>query len=197
MAARLLLVAPALMRDALADRLLVADRRLAFLQRDAEAAGQPFADDAQMHFALPPQDDFVRVGVVHDRDRGILFHELVERLAELDVVLALLGRDRDREHGRIGLDFRNRRMRCLAGRQRVAGMGGIELTERHRFTGRGRGALLGRLSHQLEHAGHAAGFGFAGIERRAVADLAGQHARDRHLAAMGGVERLQHIGDGV
>ena len=31
---------------------------------------QPFDRDAQMHFALPPQDVFVGLGVVHDRERG-------------------------------------------------------------------------------------------------------------------------------
>ena len=117
-----------------------------------------------MHLALSPQNDFVGVGIVHDGDRRIFLDQLVERLAELDVVLALFRRDRDREHRRIGRDRCDRRMRRLAGGQRVTGLRMIELAERHGFAGRGGGAFFGRLSHQLEHAGDAAGFGLAGIE---------------------------------
>ena len=48
-------------------------------------------------------------------------------------------------------------MRLLAGRQRVAGLGVVELAERDGLAGRGRAALLGHLADQLEHAGDAAG----------------------------------------
>ena len=53
------------------------------------------------------------------------------------------------------------------------------------------------LAHQLEHAGNAAGFSLGRVEGGAVADLPGQHAGDGHLAAMRGVERLEHRGDGL
>ena len=70
------------------------------LDGDAEAVGQPLGRDPQVHLALPPEHDLVRLRVVHHRDRGIFLEQLVQRLAELDVVLALLGGDRDREHRR-------------------------------------------------------------------------------------------------
>ena len=44
-------------------------------------------------------------------------------------------------------------MRLLAGGERVAGLGMIELAERDGFAGRGGAALLGVLADQLEHAG--------------------------------------------
>ena len=50
---------------------------------------------------------------------------------------------------------------------------------------------------QLEHAGDAAGLALGRQEDRAVADLSVEHARDRHLAAVRGVQRLDHIGDRI
>ena len=84
-------------------------------------------------------------------------------------------------------------MRLLAGRQRVAGLGVFELGERDGFAGRGGAALLAGLAHQLEGAGNAAGLALGRRQRDAVADLAGQHADDRHLA-VSAVQRLQHVG---
>ena len=75
-------------------------------------------------------------GIVHDRDRRVLLEQLVQRLAELDVVLALLGGDRDRQHRRIGRDLGERRVRLLAGGEGVAGIGVVELAERDRLAGR-------------------------------------------------------------
>ena len=195
-AARLLLVAAAL-DDAFADGLAVADARLAPLDGDAEAVAQPLGGDAQVHFALAPQHHFVGFRIVLDGDRRIFLGELVQGLAELDVVLALLRRDGNGEHRRIGLDLGERGMGLLAGRERVAGLGLVELGEGDGLADRGRAALLGGLADELEHAGDAAGLVVTGQQRRAVAGLAGNHPRDRHLAAVGRVQRLQHIGDGV
>src|ERR1700720_586099 len=100
---------PAALDDALADGLAITDRRLTAFEHDAVAIAETFGRDAQMHLALAPQHDFVRFRIVHDDDRRIFLGQLVERLAELDVVLALLGRDRDREHRRIWLDLGHRR----------------------------------------------------------------------------------------
>ena len=141
----------------LLDGLAIADRRLVRHDGNAEAVGQPFGGDPQVHFALPPQHDLMRFGIVHHRDRGVLLEQPVQRLAELDVVLALLGGDRDREHRRIRGDLGQRRMRLLAGGERVAGIGVVELAERHGLAGLRRPALLAVLAEQLEHAGHAAG----------------------------------------
>ena len=108
---------------------------------DAEAIGQPLGRDPQMHLALPPHHHFVGLGIVHDGERGIFLEQLGQGLAELDVVLALLGGDRDGEHRRIGGDLGELRMRLLAGGQRVAGGGMVELAESHRLT-RLRGPAL-------------------------------------------------------
>ena len=153
--------------------------------------------DAQVHLALPPQHHFVRLRIVHDGDRGIFLGELVQRLAEFDVVLALLRRDRDRQHRRIGLDLGQGRMGLLAGGQRLAGLRLVELGEGDGFADLGRPALLAALADELENAGDAAGLVVAGHEGRAVAGLPGKHPHDRHLAAVRGVLRLEHIGDGV
>ena len=134
---------------------------------------------------------------MHDADRRILFQQLVERLAELDVVLALLSRDRHREHRRIGRGLGQRRMRLLGGGERVTGIGVIELAERDGLAGLRRPTLLVVLADELEHAGNAAGLALGRDEGGAVADRAVEHARDRHLAAVGGVQGLDHIGDWV
>ena len=195
-AARLLLVAPAL-HDRLLDGLAIADARAPPLDRDAETVGEPFGRDPQMHLALPPHDHLVGLRIVDDDERRVLLDELVEGKAELDVVLALFRRDRDGEHAGIRGDGRDGGVGLLARRQRVAGPGVIELAERDGFAGRSRPALLGHLSHHLGDAGHPAGLLGRRIERHAVADLAGQHPRHRELAAMGGVEGLEHIGDRI
>ena len=71
------------------------------------------------------------------------------------------------------------------------------LAKRDGLADSGRSALLGRLADELEHAGDAAGLVVRRQERGAVAGLAGEHPRDRHLAAVGRVLRLEHIGDRV
>ena len=94
-------------------------------------------------------------------------------------------------------DRRQRRMRLLAGGDGVAGHGMVELGERDGLADAGRTALLGGLAHELEHAGDAAGLALGRLEGRAVGDLAVEHARDRHLAAVRGVQRLDHIGERI
>ena len=86
-------------------------------------------------------------------------------------------------------------MRLLAGGESVAGIGVIELAERDGFPGLRGSALFRALAKKLEDAGHAAGLTLGRDQRRAVADLPVEDARDRHLAAMRGVQRLHHIGD--
>ena len=137
-----------------------------------------------MHFALAPQHDFVGLRIVRDGDRGVFFGKLVERLTELHVVLALLRRDGDGEHRRIRRDLGDGCVRLFAGGQRVAGLGLVELGERHGLARRGGAALFGVLADELEHAGDAAGFVIRRDECGAVAGLASQHAHDRQSAAM-------------
>ena len=99
-----------------------------------------------MHLALAPDHHFVVLGIVHDAERGVLLGELGEGGAELDVVLALLGLHRQRQHRRIGLHLDQRGMRRLAGRQRVAGLGAVELAEGDGFAGHRLPALFEMLS---------------------------------------------------
>ena len=163
--------------------------------RDPEALRQPLGRDPQVHLALPPDNDFVGFRIVDHRERGILVHQLLQRLAELDVVLALLGGDRDRQHRRQWFYLGNGGMRLLAGGERIAGLGPIELAERNRIAADRRSAFLVVLSDKLEHARHPADLAVGRIERGAVADLAGQHAHHRGFAAVGRVRRLEHVGD--
>src|SRR5215218_1990505 len=86
-------------------------------------------------------------------------------------------------------------MRLLASGKRIASIGMIELAERHRFPGTGSRAFFGILAEKFEYAGDAASLALGREERRAVGDLTFEHAHDRHLAPVRGVQRLQHVGD--
>ena len=88
-------------------------------------------------------------------------------------------------------------MRGLASRQRVAGFGIVQLTEGDRVAGNGGPALLEVLAHLLEHTRDAAGLAVRSQEGGAVAGGAGEQARHRHLAAMGGMESLHYQRHGV
>src|SRR5262249_60379551 len=153
--ARLLLVAAAL-HDLPADGFRVADARRAPLDRDPVAVREPFGRNAQVHLALPPGDDLVGLRIVVHSERRVFLDQLVEREAELHVVLAILGGNRDREDRSVWLHLADRRMRLLARREGIPGLGVIELAERHRLAGRRRAALGARRADQVEHAGHTA-----------------------------------------
>ncbi len=105
------------------------------------------------------------VGIVHDGDRRIFVRELVERLTELDVVLALGRGDRQREHRRIRQHLGEPLRMILARSQRVAGSGIIELAESDGFTGLRGTAFLERLPHHLVHAGNTAGIALLRVQR--------------------------------
>ena len=140
MAAGLLLVAAAL-GDRFADGLLIADRGWLRFDVDAEAIAQPLERDPQMRLALPPQYDVVGPRIVDHGERRIFLVQPQQRLPEFDVVLAVAGRQRYRQHRRRRLDLDQRRRRGLAAGQRVAGLDGVELAERDGFAGLGSGAL--------------------------------------------------------
>jgi hypothetical protein len=161
---------------------------------NAETIGQPLGCYAQLHLALTPQNHLVRFRIVLDADRGILLKQLVQRLAELDVVLAFLAGNCHGEHGRIGPNLRQRRMRLLAGGERIAGIGVIKLGERHGLAGLRGAPLLGGLAEKLEHASHPAGVALGRDKDGAVGDLAIEHADNRHFAAVRCVQGLHHIG---
>ncbi len=143
---------------------LVADRRRPRVDGDAETVGQPLGGDAQMHLALAPHHHLVGLGVVHDDDRGILVDQLVKAWPSLTSSLRSLAVTEIASTGGWGSTVDQRRMRLLAGRQRVAGLGVFELAERDGLAGDGRPALLEVLAQDLEHAGHAAGLALPAIE---------------------------------
>ena len=59
---------PAALHDAFADGLAIADRRLTAFKHDTVAIAQTLGRDTQMHFALAPEHDFVRLRIVHNDD---------------------------------------------------------------------------------------------------------------------------------
>ena len=77
--------------------------------------------------------------------------------------------------------------------ERVAGLDAVEPAERDRVAGLGLAALHRLLPHDREDAGDALLVG-AAIDGSAVGEIAGQHAGERQLAAMRGVEGLDHEG---
>src|SRR5947208_1849307 len=90
-AARLLLVTAANIENGFLYRFAIADLRLVPLDRHRVAASEPLGRNAQMHLALPPHHDLVRFGIVQDSQGRVLVNQLVERLPQLHVVLALFG----------------------------------------------------------------------------------------------------------
>ena len=136
-----LFLVPAALGDRFADRLLISDRRRLRFDVDAEALAQALQRDPQMHLALSPQHDVVGLRVLDHRQRGVFLVQPQQGLTELDVVLAVGCRDRNRQYRRQRLDARQRRWRDLAARQRVAGLDGVELAERDRVAGLGGSAL--------------------------------------------------------
>ena len=72
-----LLLVPAALDDRLLDGLAIADRRLVRGGGDAKAIRQALGGDPQLHLALSPQHDLMRLGVVHDADRRILLSSLL------------------------------------------------------------------------------------------------------------------------
>ena len=86
---------------ALADRLLVGGLGLGHLDLDVVFALQALGRDLEVDLALAPDQHLVGVGVVLDRDRGVLLDQLGDAARQLDLVLAVerLHRERAWEHG--------------------------------------------------------------------------------------------------
>ena len=139
----------------------------------------------------------MRLRVVDDADRGVFLEQFPERLPQLDVVLALLGSDGDREHRGVGRDLGERWMRLLAVAQSLARCGMIELAERDGVAGFGGAALLAVLTHELENSGDASRLALGVQQIGAVGDFTRKHAGHRHLAAMRGVDGLEQVSDSV
>ena len=196
MAARLLLVAAAL-GDRLADGLAIGDGRRLALDRDLVPAFQPLDDDAQMHLAMARKQGFAGILLVLHDDRGILLDQALQGGGKLDLVLALLRPERDREHRFGRRQLGQPRNACLGRAQRVAGLHLVELAERHGLAGLG-GSELGLVlaEHPVDARDLAAAVAF-GPQLLAVGDGAGEDAGDRQLAAMRGVDGLHDLDDGA
>ena len=149
---------------------------------------------AQVHFALAPDHHLVAFGIVHHTERRVFLGQLGESRAELDVVLALLGAaPRSRAPAHRALPCTSAARACLPDDSVSPVLACVEFAECDRLADRGLPAFLEMLAHELEHPGHASGIG-SGVTRKrcAVAGLAAEQAGDRHLAAVRGMESLQH-----
>ncbi|MGY3347542.1 hypothetical protein ACVWYK_006311 [Bradyrhizobium sp. USDA 4470] len=158
---------------------------------------KPLAGDAQVHLALPPQHGVVSLGILHDDERGILFVQPHQRLTELDVVLAVGGRNRHGEHRWRRLRRRECSRRGLAARHGVARLDGIELGQRHGVTGFGRGPLAVVSAAHREDAGDTARCTGGGLQRGTVVEMAGEQPRQRQLSSVLRVQRLEHEAERV
>ena len=114
-----------------------------------------------------------------------------QRLAELDVVLAVGGRNRNCEHRRRRFAGDQSSRRRLAARHRIAGLDRIELGERHGVTGFGRGTLALVSAVDGEDAGDAARPAGGGLQRGTVVEMAGEQSRQRQFSAVLRMQRLE------
>src|SRR6185437_16203896 len=112
-------------------------------------------------------------------------------------LLAVVRRDRHREHAWRRLD-RYQRTRCgLAVAERISGLDRIELAESNGLTDFGRGALGVVGAIDGEDAGHAAGSTRGGLQCRTILEMAGQESRQRQLTAVLQVHGLEHIAERI
>jgi hypothetical protein len=116
----------------------------------------------------------VGLGVVDHRERRIFLVQPQQRLAELDVVLAIVRRQRHRQHRRYRLYASERGRRGLAARERVAGLDRVELAECYGFAGFRRRPLAVVPATDREDAGNAPSFAGRGLQCRAVVEMPGQ-----------------------
>src|SRR5262245_62460076 len=69
----------------------------------------------------------------------------------------------------------------------------IELAERDGIAGFGGPALLALLTHELEHSRNPSRLAVGPQESGAVSNLSAEHASRRHLAAVRGIDGLEHV----
>ena len=164
---------------------------------DAELAHEPLERHAQMHFALAPQDHFMRALVLFKRQRRIFLDELGYGTGELHFILAVGDRDGKPIDAGRHIEFDQLLRGALDSRDRLTRCHIVELAERHRLASLGPGDLLGRRSHQREQAGDTGVLALAAIDRGAVGNRPGKNPRKRQLAAMSGMEGLEDLQDGA
>src|SRR5262249_46488882 len=93
--------------------------------------------------------------------------------------------------------FHRLRRRLLARGKHLAGLGMVELAERDGLAGVCSTTFFRLLAKQLEYSGDTIADIAGAGQRCAFSDGAVEHARDGKLAAMGSVQGLHHVGDGV
>jgi hypothetical protein len=133
-AARLLLVAAALLRR-LADRLAIGNGRRPAFDRDLVLAFEALHGDAQVHFAVARNHRLAGILLVAQAERRVLVRQPMDRRRHLDLVLALLGAEREGIDGLGRLQADELRRAALGRAQRLAGARIFELAQRHRVAG--------------------------------------------------------------
>ncbi len=135
--------------------------------------------------------------IVDHGQRRVFLVQPQQGLPKLDVVLAVGCRQRHRQHRRRRLGPGQCRRRGLAGGQRIAGLDAIELAERDRIAGLGRGALAVMGATDAEDAGDPAALARRRLQRRAVVEMSRQHPRQRQFSTVLQMQRLEHIGQRI
>ena len=171
----------------LPDRLLVGDPGAPAVDREVVAAAQAVDGNLQMDVALPPQDHFLRIGILFELEGGVLLDQLADCACQLDVVGAPLGGDREAV-GRLRT-FRLRQWRGLAGRGQD-GAGGDLLHSRQpdNLARLSSGNLLLLSADQAQQAGDA-----AAVQHHAFGDRAAPDPNQRQLAGVRQVIGLEHL----
>ena len=146
-----------------------------------------------MHLALPEQLQFRHLGVLDIRERAILFAKLGERAREPDLVLPVLDANGDPlSRGRSGGRGRGRR-RGSPVSDAVAGGEVFEPRESDGVALLGARQLRRHGAHEPRQSADALLDAARIDDGRAVGEGAAQHARQRQLAAVRGVDRAHHL----
>ena len=197
MAAGLLLVAAAL-GDRFADGLLIADRGRLRFDVDAEAVACSRSSATRRCISPCPHSTMSWVcGLWIIVSDGSSSFSRSSAWPSLTSSLRSVAASDIASTGGVGSTLHQRRRRGLAARQRVAGLDRVELAERDRVAGFGRGALGIVRAADRENAGHPPGFAGGGLQRRAVVEMAGEQPHQRQLAAVLQMHGLEHIGQRI
>ena len=192
MPARLFLV-PSAHRDGVADRFPIGDGRLRRLDGHAETVGEALGGHAQVHLALPEKLQFRHLSVLNIRERAILFAELGQRAGEPDLVLSVLDANGDPlSCGRSGEHDRGRR-RGSPVSDAVASGEVFEPRESDGVALLGPRQLRRHGAHEPRQSADALLDAARIDDGRPVREGAAQHARQRQLAAVRGVDRAHHL----
>ena len=148
-----------------------------------------------MHLALPQKTRLPKTLVVDALEREILVHQLRHGARELHLVLAVLRLERQRMNGRRRDRVAPRRLlraRTRIARETIAGLRMLQPPEGERVSLLRLALLRQRAPQQTREARDL--FLAAGREQGlAVGEASAQHARQRELAAVRGVNRADYL----